>query len=132
MHWCPWLCQLPARPAFQLSDDIIDIASDSVESGKTPGTDLREGVPTLPVLMAQASADPADARLLELLSGPLTDDARHAEALALLRAHPAMDRARAYVVDRSAEAKALLGALPAGPVRSALEAFADVVATRSS
>ena len=53
--------------AFQLSDDILDVASESVESGKTPGTDLREGVPTLPVLMARASADPADARLLELL-----------------------------------------------------------------
>src|SRR5215213_4897683 len=79
--------------AFQLSDDILDIASESAESGKTPGTDLREGVPTLPVLMAQASTDPADARLLELLAEPLTDDARHAEALALLRAHPAMDRA---------------------------------------
>ena len=49
--------------AFQLSDDILDIASDSGESGKTPGTDLREGVPTLPVLMARASTDPADARL---------------------------------------------------------------------
>ena len=35
--------------AFQLSDDILDVASDSVESGKTPGTDLREGVPTLPL-----------------------------------------------------------------------------------
>ena len=53
--------------AFQLSDDILDIASDSDESGKTPGTDLREGVPTLPVLMAQASTDPADARLHDLL-----------------------------------------------------------------
>src|SRR3954471_17465724 len=95
--------------AFQLSDDIIDIASDSMESGKTPGTDLREGVPTLPTLMAQESTDPADARLLELLAEPLTDDARHAEALALLRAHPAMDRARAYVIDRATEAKALLG-----------------------
>jgi heptaprenyl diphosphate synthase len=118
--------------AFQLSDDIIDIASDSDESGKTPGTDLREGVPTLPVLMAQASTDPADARLLDLLAGDLTDDALHAEALALLRAHPAMDQARAYVVDRASEAKALLGVLPDGPVRAALEAFADVVATRSS
>ena len=57
--------------AFQLSDDILDIASDSGESGKTPGTDLREGVPTLPVLMARAAADPADARLLELLDGDL-------------------------------------------------------------
>ena len=91
--------------AFQLSDDIIDVASDSTESGKTPGTDLREGVPTLPVLMAQQSTDPADARLLELLGGPLTDDALHAEALALLRSHPAMDQARAYVVDRATEAK---------------------------
>jgi heptaprenyl diphosphate synthase len=118
--------------AFQLSDDIIDIASDSTESGKTPGTDLREGVPTLPVLLAQTSTDPADARLLELLGRPLTDDARHAEALGLLRRHPAMDQARAYVADRTAEAKALLSVLPAGPVRAALEAFADVVGTRSS
>ena len=122
--------------AFQLSDDIIDVSSDSAESGKTPGTDLREGVPTLPVLMAmsmaEASTDPADARLLELISGELTDDALHAEALDLLRRHPAMDQARAYVVDRATEAKALLGVLPAGPVREALEAFADVVATRSS
>jgi heptaprenyl diphosphate synthase len=118
--------------AFQLSDDILDITSDSVESGKTPGTDLREGVPTLPVLMAAASTDPADARLLELLAGPLTEDAPHAEALALLRSHPAMEQARAYVVDRASEAKALLSVLPRGPVRAALEAFADVVATRSS
>ena len=56
--------------AFQLSDDILDVASESEESGKTPGTDLREGVPTLPVLFAQRSTDPADARLLELLAAP--------------------------------------------------------------
>ncbi len=118
--------------AFQLSDDILDIASDSVESGKTPGTDLREGVPTLPVLMARASARPEDARLLQLLDSDLTDDGLHGEALALLRAHPALAEARAYVVARAAEAKALLPALPAGPVREALEAFADVVATRSA
>src|SRR3954471_7712156 len=114
--------------AFQLSDDIIDVASDSVESGKTPGTDLREGVPTLPVLMARASQDPADARLIELLDGALTDDDRHAEALDLLRKHPALDEARAYVVARAREAKAQLAAVPPGPVRDALEAFADVVA----
>lgn len=118
--------------AFQLSDDILDVASESVESGKTPGTDLREGVPTLPVLMAQNSTDPADARLLELLSADLTADGAHAEALALLRAHPAMDEARQYVLARSEEAKQLLQVLPQGPVRDALEAFADVVATRTS
>ncbi|MFT4010215.1 MAG: polyprenyl synthetase family protein [Nocardioidaceae bacterium] len=119
--------------AFQLSDDILDIASESGESGKTPGTDLREGVPTLPVLMAQRSANPADARLLELLAADLADDdALHAEALALLRVHPAMDQARAYVLDLAREAADLLTTLPEGPVRDALTAFADLIATRTA
>ena len=117
--------------AFQLSDDILDVASESVESGKTPGTDLREGVPTLPVLMAQRSTDPADARLLELLRGDLSDDRHHAEALDLLRRHPAMESARRHVVARANEAKQLLKVLPEGPVRTALETFADVVADRT-
>jgi heptaprenyl diphosphate synthase len=118
--------------AFQLSDDILDIASDSAESGKTPGTDLREGVPTLPVLMARASARPDDARLIQLLDSDLSEDGLHAETLTLLRAHPAMDEARAYVIARAGEAKALLEVLPHGPVRGALESFADIVATRST
>ncbi len=123
--------------AFQLSDDILDIASESDESGKTPGTDLKEGVPTLPVLIARASKDPADARLIELLdparAADLAADADlHAEALDLLRKHPAMDEARVYVVARAHEAKQLLEVLPEGSVRAALEAFADVVAVRSA
>jgi len=118
--------------AFQLSDDILDIASESDESGKTPGTDLREGVLTLPTLFALRSTDPADARLRELLSVALTDDAQHAEALGLIRAHPALAEARAYVAAEAAEAKALLAVLPEGSVRTALEAFADAVADRSS
>lgn len=118
--------------AFQLSDDILDIASDSEASGKTPGTDLREGVPTLPVLIAQRSSDPADARLLELLASDLTDDVRHAEALGLLRKHPAMDEARTYVSDRVDEARELLAVLPEGPVREAFHALADLVVHRST
>ncbi len=118
--------------AFQLADDILDIASETEESGKTPGTDLREGVPTLPVLIAQRSTDPTDARLLELLGGSLADDSLHAEALTLLRAHPAMGEARAYVVDLANEAKRLLKTVPEGAVRTALEAFADLVATRTA
>ena len=118
--------------AFQLSDDILDIASDSDESGKTPGTDLREGVPTLPMLIAQRSTDPADARLVELLASDLTDDALHREALDLLRKHPAMDEARRYVLERADEARELLKALPEGSVREALDAFAELIATRTS
>ncbi|QLQ09540.1 MAG: polyprenyl synthetase family protein [Nocardioidaceae bacterium] len=122
--------------AFQLSDDILDIASASDESGKTPGTDLREGVPTLPVLLArqlaQTSGDPADVRLLELLDADLTDDTLLAEALELLRAHPAMDQARIYVMELARQAAGLLEVLPQGPVRDALDAFADLIATRTS
>jgi heptaprenyl diphosphate synthase len=118
--------------AFQLADDILDISSESDESGKTPGTDLKEGVPTLPVLIARRSCDPADARLLELLAGELSDDSLHAEALGLLRAHSAMGQARSYVIDLANEAKAVLKAVPQGPARNALEAFADLVATRTA
>jgi heptaprenyl diphosphate synthase len=118
--------------AFQLSDDILDIASDSAESGKTPGTDLREGVPTLPVLMAQRSTSPQDARLRELLAADLTDDTLHAQALELLRRHPAMDEARAYVLGIATEAQELLTVLPEGPVRDALDSFAVLIATRSA
>ncbi len=117
--------------AFQLSDDILDIASDSQESGKTPGTDLREGVPTLPVLMARQSKAPEDVRLVSLLGSDLTDDALHAETLDLLRKHPAMDQARAYVVDLAREASTMLEALPPGPAREALAAFAELIATRT-
>lgn len=116
--------------AFQLADDILDIASESAESGKTPGTDLREGVPTLPVLIALRD-EPADSRLRSLVSRPITDEDEVAEALTLLRAHPAMAEARAYVQDLAAQAKALLGVLAEGPVRTALETFADLIADRS-
>ncbi len=118
--------------AFQLSDDLLDVASDSDESGKTPGTDLREGVATLPVLLAQRSTDPGDARLRELLQGDLTDDAALAETLALLRAHPAMNHGRAYVLRLAHEAADLLDVLPDGPVREALDAFAALIATRTA
>ncbi len=122
--------------AFQLSDDILDIASDSDESGKTPGTDLREGVPTLPVLlarrMAESSSDPTDLRLLQLLDSDLSDDDAHAETLDLLRKHPAMDEARAYVLAEARGAQQHLEVLPGGPVRAAFDAFAELVATRSS
>jgi heptaprenyl diphosphate synthase len=77
--------------AFQLSDDILDIGSDHADSGKTPGTDLREGVRTLPVLFALEQGDRELARLLE---GEAIDDADVERALVLLRGSPAMDRAR--------------------------------------
>jgi heptaprenyl diphosphate synthase len=115
---------------FQLSDDIIDITSDV--TGKTPGTDLREGIPTLPTLLARKSTDPADARLLELLDSDLHDDGALTEVLELLRRHRSIDQARAEVRRRADQARALLEPLPAGPARDALEALCSTVVTRSA
>ncbi|MFE0459225.1 polyprenyl synthetase family protein [Kitasatospora sp. NPDC058965] len=121
--------------AFQLADDVLDIASDSHESGKTPGTDLREGVPTLPVLLLRSMpvdpADPEDVRLRELLSQDLTDDQRHAEALRLLRRHPALERARRETLRYAEEARALLAPLPDCPAKAALQGLCDAVAIRT-
>ncbi|MDI2126990.1 polyprenyl synthetase family protein [Yinghuangia seranimata] len=117
--------------AFQLADDVLDIASDSTESGKTPGTDLREGVPTLPVLHLRATAQPQDAHLVGLLSGPLTDDDQHAEALTLLRAHPALERAREDTRRYADEARDVLTPLPDCPAKQALQSLCELVVERS-
>ncbi|WP_153535240.1 polyprenyl synthetase family protein [Actinomadura macrotermitis] len=119
--------------AFQLSDDILDITSDAEQSGKTPGTDLREGIRTLPMhlVLAGAGSGPDDARLRELLDTDLTDDALHAEALALLRAHPAMDQARADLRRWAEDARAELMTLPDIPARAAFTGLCDYVVTRT-
>ena len=118
--------------AFQLADDLIDLASASEESGKIPGTDLREGVATLPVLLARRSSDPADGELLELLAGSLDDDARLARALYLLRQHPALSAARAQTAAWADDARAVLAPLPDSPVKSALDLLATAVVQRSA
>jgi len=118
--------------AFQISDDLLDIVSQGGASGKSPGTDLREGIATLPVLFALAGDDPADARLRELVAGPVTDDDEHAEALALLRSSAAMARANDVLAQYADRARARLDAVPAGDVRDALSALCDYVVTRTS
>jgi heptaprenyl diphosphate synthase len=120
--------------AFQLSDDLLDIASETTQSGKTPGTDLREGVPTLPVLYALGSdeRDAASVRLREILAaGPVTDDALHAEALGLLRESAALKQARETVRTCAEDARAHLAPLPDVSARRALESLCDVIADRT-
>jgi heptaprenyl diphosphate synthase len=115
---------------FQLSDDIIDITSD--ETGKTPGTDLREGIPTLPTLLARRSTDPGDARLRQLLDSDLHDDAAVREVLELLRRHRSIDQSREEVRRRAEAARALLEPLPTGPARDALDDLCTTVVTRTA
>ena len=123
--------------AFQLSDDLLDITAERAESGKVPGTDLREGIRTLPVLLAlrladgsDPDADPDAARLRELLGGPVPEESI-GEALTLLRGSPAIDAARAVLRSYAARAHDLLDELPDVPARTALAALADFVVSRT-
>ncbi|BCP12389.1 geranylgeranyl pyrophosphate synthase [Mycobacterium paraintracellulare] len=116
--------------AFQISDDIIDIDSDSHESGKLPGTDVREGVHTLPMVYAMREPGPEAARLRELLVGPIDDDAAVAEALTLLRASAGMAKAKQSLREYAAQAHAELALLPDVPGRHALQTLVDYTISR--
>jgi heptaprenyl diphosphate synthase len=116
--------------AFQIADDIIDIDSDSDESGKLPGTDVREGVHTLPMLYALAEPGPDGARLRELLAGPVEDDEAVAEALTLLRASPGMAKAKDVLAQYAARARHELDQLPDVAGRRALAALVDYTINR--
>ena len=117
--------------AFQISDDIIDIASPATESGKTPGTDLREGVRTLPMLYALTDPDPQGDRLRELLAGPIADDNLVDEALKLLRESAGLEQARQTLAGYADRARTALAALPAGPARDALDSLTDYMVART-
>jgi heptaprenyl diphosphate synthase len=117
--------------AFQLIDDVIDIASD--DSGKTPGTDLRAGVPTMPTLLlrAHAATDPKARELIEIIDAGLEDDAQLAIAVSKLREHPALEEAYQLARTWAADAVAALAPLPDSPVKDALRVFAEAVVDRN-
>jgi heptaprenyl diphosphate synthase len=123
--------------AFQLIDDVIDLSSTADATGKVPGTDLRAGVATLPLLKLRrrAKTDAASAALLERLETEVIgapDDVDVSAAVANLRAHDVtretLDEAHSW----AREAVLALEPLPAGPVKKALTRFAESIVERSS
>ena len=118
--------------AFQLADDVIDIASQTNESGKTPGTDLREGVPTLVTLLVQKANRPEDQKLIASLAAPISNENEVAEVLATLRAHPALDEARTIALQYAENSRKLLSVLPVNQTTSAFLTLCDSLVTRSS
>jgi heptaprenyl diphosphate synthase len=122
--------------AFQLADDVIDLASNGATSGKTPGTDLREHVPTLPVLLLRRhvarSGDLRSRQLLDLLDGDLSDDRVLADAVTRLAAHPATDRARDEAVRWARAAVEALEPLPPSAANDALRAYAEALVARTA
>ena len=118
--------------AFQLADDVIDITSDSKESGKTPGTDLLEGVPTLVTLNVMKSNDKADRDLQKLLSKPIADKKVVAQVLKELRNHKALDQSRLQLMQVARDARAALGPLPVNDATGALFSLCDAVVDRTA
>ncbi|MDR1635037.1 MAG: polyprenyl synthetase family protein [Bifidobacteriaceae bacterium] len=127
--------------AFQLADDIIDLTSPSAVTGKTPGTDLREGVPTMPQLLVEAAArrdlaegvaHSPDVALAAAIGGDLSGDAALAAVVEQLRASPALDEARRIATTWANRAASELAALPPGPVRQAFEHISALFVSRLS
>jgi heptaprenyl diphosphate synthase len=118
--------------AFQLADDVIDIASESSQSGKTPGTDLREGIPTLVTLNVMASNKAEDAELKRLLSAPIHDEVEVQQVLRALRTHDGLQQARQQLGNVAKDARTALGPLPLNSATSALFSLCDAVVDRSA
>ena len=118
--------------AFQLADDVIDIASDSHQSGKTPGTDLREGIPTLVTLNVMRSTRAGDCELRGLLSAPIKDETSVAQVLRELRVHPALDESREQLQQIARDARTALGPLPVNDVTGALFSLCGAIVDRSA
>ena len=116
--------------AFQVADDVLDVASEMTESGKVPGTDLREGVPTLITLLVKQANNAADKNLIKKLSGPVAES-EISSVLSELRKHNAMNQARDYLQSLAKEANEILMKLPDIPARSALIKLTSLLVERS-
>jgi len=117
--------------AFQVADDLLDIASTETASGKTPGTDLKEGIPTLVTLFVMAENNPADKDLINKLNKPISDEDL-ANVISELRKHKALIRVQEYLSKVATEANDLLIDLPAGAAKEALNNLTFALVNRST
>ena len=106
--------------AFQIADDILDCSGETIETGKIAGTDLREGTPTLPLILAAREDESVRSALA---GGPLDG------ALIRVAETGALDRSRVVALEYTRRARACLdGHLR----RHELEALTDAVVDRES
>jgi heptaprenyl diphosphate synthase len=117
--------------AFQVADDLLDIASSETASGKTPGTDLKEGIPTLVTLFVMADNDPDDADLIVKLSKPIGEEDLPS-IIKELRSHKVLRKVQEYLNKVASEANELLVDLPNGPAKAALNNLTFALINRST
>jgi heptaprenyl diphosphate synthase len=117
--------------AFQVADDLLDVASSQTASGKTPGTDLKEGIPTLVTLYVIAANEPSDKDLISKLSGPISDEDLP-KVILQLRNHKALKQVQEYLTKIANDANGLLVDLPEGPAKQALVNLTFALVNRST
>ena len=117
--------------AFQVADDLLDVASSQTASGKTPGTDLKEGIPTLVTLYVIAANEPSDKDLISKLSGPISDEDLP-KVILQLRNHKALKQVQEYLTKVANDANGLLVDLPEGPAKQALVNLTFALVNRST
>jgi len=115
--------------AFQIVDDILDVTAEASELGKPIGGDLRQGVMTLPMIIALMRS--ASRQHLErLLAKQEKSDAEVAQAIELIKESGAIEEAMQWVDLYVVKAKKILKELPDGPPRQALGELAEFIRTR--
>ena len=117
--------------AFQVADDLLDVTSDETASGKTPGTDLKEGVPTLVTLYVIAANNPVDNDLIAKLKGPISENDLSG-VITQLRSHKALTDVKDFLAKVAKEANDLLVDLPEGTAKEALKSLTFALVNRSS
>ena len=117
--------------AFQVADDLLDISSNETASGKTPGTDLKEGIPTLVTLYVIAANNPADKDLISKLNGPISESDLPG-VITQLRSHKALSDVKDYLANVANEANYLLTDLPEGAAKQALKNLTFALVNRST
>lgn len=121
--------------AFQLADDVIDLTQDGSVTGKTQGTDLREKVPTMPVLLlrelvASAEASDVDRAVLALVDSDLSSDEALENTILQLREHKVVEQTRERALEYARKAIDVLDEIPSGSVKDALVKFAQALVDR--
>jgi geranylgeranyl pyrophosphate synthase len=106
--------------AFQIADDVLDCSGETIETGKVPGTDLRDGTPTLPLLLAAQG----DSLVRDALAGGPREG-----VLVRVAASGALDRSRKLALHYASEARSCLDGAPR---REELEALTRAVVERRS
>jgi len=113
--------------AFQMIDDLLDVAGHTSETGKPTSADLRDGNPSMPIVLALER----DPELRRLFSKPALDDDDISRTVARIQASGVLETVRARADSHVTSALDRIRTLPNPHARDALAALAERIATRS-